>query len=119
MARNSGQLYISTATVAEIEIGIAKARGKRATRKAMGLSRWLESVLTLYLGRILVFDLRAARQAGVLAQLSRANGREPDFEDLAIASIAKSRGLVVLTRNVKHYRPFEVSLHDPFVSLPE
>ena len=119
MRANSGQLHISTITIAEIEIGIARARRKRATRKAMNLSRWLEALLGLYLGRVLTFDLKAARVAGALAELSRANKREPDFEDLAIASIAKARGLTVLTRNVRHFKPFEISLHDPFASLPK
>jgi predicted nucleic acid-binding protein len=115
---NSGRLYISTVTVAELEIGIAKARRKRATRKAAELSRWLEQVLLLYSGRILTFDLRAARVAGGVADKARENGHDPDFADLAIASIAKAHGHIILTRNVKHFAPFEVALHDPFKSLP-
>jgi len=115
---NSGRLYVSTVTVAEIEDGIAKARREGATRKAALLGQWLETVLHLYASRFLTFDLAAARIAGPLSDVARAKGAEPGFADLAIAAIAIANGLTILTRNSKHFAPLDVSFHDPFNSLP-
>ncbi len=39
--------------------------------------------------------------------------------DVIIAATAVHHSLTVLTRNVKHSEPFGVSLHDPFLVLPE
>jgi predicted nucleic acid-binding protein len=36
------------------------------------------------------------------------------YEDAMIASIAKVKGLTVVTRNVGDFAPFEVSLLNPF-----
>jgi hypothetical protein len=48
MHRNSGRLYLSVITVAEVEDGIAKSRRLGAHRKAERLSEWLETLLHLY-----------------------------------------------------------------------
>jgi predicted nucleic acid-binding protein len=64
MNRNSGRLFLSTITVAEIRDGIAKARRAGALRKASALTAWLDALLHLYGDRVLPFDVPAARFAG-------------------------------------------------------
>ncbi len=114
-------LWLSTISIIEIVSGIAAAERKGATRLAPTLSDWLEAVSHYYGDRILTIDLPAAREIGRLLEHAASTGHNCDFEDVAIAGIAKSRGLVVLTRNVKDFEPLSalgVAFHNPFESLP-
>lgn len=100
-ARNQtpDSLYISVITVGEILYGIARQR-RRQPEFAVQLERWLESVTTLFTDRVLVFDDAAARRWGILhAELGFTSS------DLQIAAIASSRGLTVVTRNVRDFEP--------------
>lgn len=118
MDRNSDSLFLSTITIAEIEDGIAKARREGARRKSALLSGWLEAVLHLYGNRILPFDIAAAHIAGALSDRARSKGRSPGFPDLAIAAIAATHELTVLTGNLRHFRPLGIRAHNPLDELP-
>jgi hypothetical protein len=110
-------LYFSTITTAEIEAGIAKLFRTGATRRADALRAWFDRILANYGERVLPFDLAAARIAAALGDAAQAVGRHPGFADVAIAAIAKARGLVVVTVNRRHFDPLEVAVINPF-SLP-
>lgn len=118
MDRNSDRLFLSVITIAEIEDGIAKVRREGGHRKAAQLAEWLETLLHLYGARILGIDLAIARVIGHLSDHARCRGQAPGFADLAIAATARSRGLVVLTRNMRHFVSIDVPAQDPFASLP-
>lgn len=118
MDLNSDRLYLSVITVAEIEDGIAKIRRQGARRKAAALENWLDALLHLYESRILSFDIAAARIAGRLSDRARSKGRAPGFSDLAIAATAAAHGLIVLTRNLRHFEPLDIPVHNPFNTLP-
>ena len=119
MDAHSTELFLSVVTIAEIDDGIAKAQREGATRKSRDLSAWLETVLHLYGARILPFDLATARIAGVLSDRARGLGHAPGFADIMIAATAQSHGLTILTRNLRHFEPLGVPVHDPFDCLPE
>jgi len=118
MDQNSERLFISTITVAEIADGIAKARRVGVRRKALALTGWLEALLHLYGNRILPFDVATARVAGTLSDRARSKGQNPGFFDLAIAATAATRGLTVLTGNLRHLAPLGVPAHNLLESLP-
>jgi toxin FitB len=118
MDEHSAELYVSAVTVAEIEDGIAKARREKARRKAADLTAWLETLLHLYGDRVLAFDLAAARIAGGLSDLARSRGRTPGFADIAIAATARAHGLIILTRNTRHFAPLGLPTVNPFERLP-
>lgn len=118
MDRNSARLYVSVVTVAEIEDGIAKSRREGATRKAVRLRDWLDTLVHLYSARILPFDLAAARVAGALSDEARGRGHTPGFADLAIGAIAICHDLTILTRNLRHYAPLGIAAQDPVADLP-
>ena len=118
MDTHSAELFLSTVTIAEIEDGIAKAQREGATRKARDLTAWLETVLHLYAARILPFDLATSRLAGNLSDRARGHGHAPGFADIIIAATAQRHGLTILTRNLRHFEPLGVPVHDPFVRLP-
>jgi toxin FitB len=107
-------LYLSTISAAEIEGGIAKLRRTGSGRRADNLRQWFDRILTEYADRLLTFDLPAARIAGVLGDSAHADGRYPGFADVAIAAIAKSRELVVVTLNLRHFDPIGVDTFNPF-----
>jgi predicted nucleic acid-binding protein len=108
------ELFLSAITAAEIEAGISKLRRTGSGRRADELRAWFERMLNFYAERVLPFDLAAARIAGVLDDAARAEGRHPGFADVAIAAIAKSRQLVVLTLNLRHFDPLGVDALNPF-----
>jgi toxin FitB len=117
MDRNSAALFLSAVTIAEIRDGIARVHRARATRKASGLSDWLQTVLHLYGDRVLPFDAATARIAGELSDLARGRGHAPGFADIIIAATARRHELTVLSRNMRHFEPMAVAVVDPFVKL--
>lgn len=118
MDGHSAELFLSAITVAEIEDGIAKLRREGATRKAADLAAWQETLLHLYSSRILPFDTATARVAGILSDQARAQGQAPGFADIAIAATARHHGLMLLTRNLRHFASLGVPVIDPFAALP-
>jgi len=107
-------LYLSTVTAAEIEAGIAQLRGMGASRRADNLREWFDGILDAYAERVLPFDLPAARIAGKIGDAALAAGRHPGFPDVAIAAIAMSCELVVVTLTRRHFEPLGVAVVDPF-----
>ena len=118
MDENSADLHLSAVSIAEIEAGIARLRRLGAGRRAEDIAAWLDTLLHLYAERVLPFEVRAARIAGILADRARSMGEDPGFADLAIAATAKLRGFTILTRNARHFEPLGVPFLDPFVELP-
>ena len=111
---NSEALFISAFTVMEVEAGIAKLRRSGALRRADALAAWLDGMLGLYEERVLQFDVEAARIAGLLHDAAISVGRHPGLADIAIAAIARSRGLVLLTLNRRHFIPLGIETLNPF-----
>ena len=110
----SDELFLSAITAAEIEAGISKVRRTGFERKANELRDWFERMLSFYADRVLPFDLAAARIAGVLGDAALAGGQHPGFADVAIAAIAKSRELVIVTLNLRHFDPLGIDTLNPF-----
>ena len=118
MDSHSEELFLSTVTVTEICNGIAKLKRTGAASRATAIGNWLEFTLHLYSDRVLSFDIAAARLAGSLMDKARGAGHSPGFADIAIAATAESRGLTVLTRNLRHFAPLGIAAMDPFRTLP-
>ena len=53
-----------------------------------------------------------------MTDAARAAGHTPGLADIAIAATAASRGLTVLTRNVRHFAPLGTRAINPFETLP-
>ena len=117
--RRSNVLFLSVITAAEIRAGIAKAAREGAVRKAENLKAWWDAVEYLYGDRILPFDLKAATVAGHLSDRAMVKGHAPGFADVAIAAIAESCGHVLLTRNMRHFKPLCDLVIDPFETPPK
>ncbi len=107
------RLFLSVVTIQEIEKGIALLDRKGATAKAAGLRLWLSGLIAAYDDSILGLDLPAAAIAGQLEAKAITAGHDPGMADAAIAGIAKAHDLVIVTRNTKHFLPFEIAVITP------
>lgn len=107
--RVPSDLYLSTITVLEVEVGI----GRIARRDAMQgerLQAWLDDeLLDAFAARILPVDVPVARRA------ARLHVPDPRPErDALIAATAAVHGLTVVTRNVKDFAALDVPILNPW-----
>ncbi|MCX7374506.1 MAG: VapC toxin family PIN domain ribonuclease [Alphaproteobacteria bacterium] len=114
MDRNATSLYLPTVALAEMTGGVAKLRRLGRLRDAEAVGEWVEAIMHAYAGRIETLDIPAAREAGLLQDRARALGINPGFADIALGGIAMARGMVLLTRNLRHFTPLGVAARDPF-----
>ena len=107
----SVDVFISVLSIGEIERGIAREQ-RRNQPFARRLIVWLDEVLTAYRDRVLVADVAVARRWGRLSQdLGHAG------TDLLIAATALEHGLVVVTRNRRHFERTGLQLLNPHERL--
>ena len=102
-------LFVTAMTISEIERGIVSKESTDA-RQGEVLRRWFEDrVLPAFAGRVLPYDLGAARVLATLATPARA-----PLDDAMIGAVAISRDMVLVTRNVKHVEPLGVPYLNPW-----
>jgi hypothetical protein len=97
-ARHRGQVGLTTLTLAEIRRGIELKQDSKARRK---LEKFWKFVTEDYAGRTFVFDEAAAAEWGRM--MARHNGSPIPYDDSLIGAIALSCGMIVVTRNEKHF----------------
>ncbi|MFY7961739.1 MAG: type II toxin-antitoxin system VapC family toxin [Elsteraceae bacterium] len=108
-----GRAFLSVVTVLEIEKGVSLLEHKGAAAKASELRRWLAGLVAGFDDKILPLDPDSAALAGQLEAKAIHAGHNPGMADAAIAGIAKARGLIVVTRNARHFLPFEIAVLTP------
>jgi predicted nucleic acid-binding protein len=111
--------YLATISLVEIESGIHRLRRAGGERRADDLTVWLLRIVELYASRIIALDVAIAIAAGGIEARALANGRPPQLADVLVAATARVQGLIVLTRNLRHFEPLDVTALDPFKSFPE
>ena len=107
-AQRTVDLHLSVVTIREVERGITQQR-QRNPAFAEELARWLDRVLGWYGDRILPVTLPVARRWGQLSATLGHGGA-----DLIIAATALEHGLMVVTRNTRHFEPAGVQVLNPF-----
>ena len=100
-------LYLSAVTVGEIQAGIEITR-HQDIEKASIIEAWASQISQTY--NILSMDAETFR---IWAKLMH---RESDtvYEDAMIAATAIQHHLIVVTRNIKDFKRFDVSVLNPF-----
>lgn len=106
-------LYLSVVTVHEIERGIGLLESKGVTAKARALRTWLEGLIGTYGDRVLPIDIGVSLLSGALEASAGASGHQPGMADALIAGTAKAHGLILVTRNRRHFEPFGIALRVP------
>ena len=105
-------LFLTAVSEAELLYGVAiMPAGKRRNALVAAMREWL----ALGFGqRILPFDSAAARAYAEIAAGRRRVGRPISEADCQIAAISRSRGAVLVTRNVRDFEGTDVELVDPW-----
>ena len=106
---DDADLHLAAVTLGEIQAGIESTR-EHDPAKAAEIEAWLELVAGTW--NVLAADARVFRTWARL--MHRRDDRL--IEDALIAATALMHGLTVVTRNVKDFAPFGVTLHDPFAA---
>lgn len=107
-------LFLTAVSEAELRFGIEILPfGKRRTSLEASLNRWFDLG---FANRVLPFDSGAARVYANIAAGQRRAGRPVGEADCQIAAIARSRGMAVATRNVRHFAGTGVQTIDPWTA---
>jgi toxin FitB len=104
-------LYLSSVTIAELMFGIGTLPKNRHKDK-LGVA--LDGVLELFAGRILPFDVAAARRYADLAVKARAAGKGFPTPDGYIAAIAASHEFAVASRDASAFIAAGLTVIDPW-----
>jgi len=112
--QNPAELFLTAQTIGELVRGAKKFyQGKRRSQYL----EWIRQDLPLqFEGRILPFSTPAAITWGDLMGGGDRSGRTPAALDAQIASIAICHDLVLVTRNEKDFKYFDVSVVNPWRS---
>lgn len=107
------RVFLSAITIHEIEKGISLLEHRAVGKKTAELRTWLSGLMAAYDDKILALDAFAAVISGQLEAKAVAAGHHPGMADAAIAGIARAHDLVIVTRNMRHFLPFEVAVASP------
>lgn len=107
-------LYLSAMTVAELRAGVALLpAGKRRTALHENLEK---SVLPMFVGRVLPFDLACTNAYAELLAKVRKTGRGIETADACIAAIATANGFIVATRDTSPFQAAGLTVINPWKS---
>ena len=110
-AQAAETLFLSSVTVAELMFGIGALPDGR---RKQNLATLLDGLLALFDGKILAFDLNAARRYADLALMARKTGKGFPTPDGYNAAIAAAHGFAVATRDDSAYKAAGLSVIDPW-----
>lgn len=114
--RDAEELFLTAVSEAELLYGVAiMPAGRRRAMLEDSMTRWL----ALGFGeRILPFDSAAARAYAEIAAGRRRAGRPISEADCQIAAISRSRGAVLVTRNMRDFEDTGADVVDPWSVAP-
>jgi len=116
LRRNGAHLFLSVITLTELEAGILKLRREAKAKRAAEFETLREAIQTDFGDRILCLDAPVAVTVAHLAEAARPHVIE--LADLIVAATAKVHGLIVMTRNRRHFEPTGLAVVDPALGLP-
>ena len=109
--RDAQEMYLTAVSEAELRYGVAiMPMGKRRRALETSMTRWFDQ------GFILPFDSTAARAYAEIAADRRDAGRPIGEADCQMAAICRSRGAVLVTRNVRDFKGTGVKVIDPWMA---
>ena len=105
--------FVSVITITELRFGVEKmAIGSRK----QWLHRWLEDELPQrFEGRLVSIDSAVAHECGKLIARSESAGRRMGSMDAFIAATAEVHRLILVTRNVPHFRELTKNVLNPWI----
>ena len=113
--RDAQEMYLTAVSEAELRYGVAiMPAGKRRNALDAAMTRWLDLG---FRERVLPFDSAAARAYAEIAAGRRQTGRTIGEADCQIAAICRSRGIVLVTRNVRDFKDTGVEVINPWATV--
>jgi len=110
--QEASTLFLTTITLGEIGYGLrVLPQGKRRRQLEEGFERIIAEGFS---SRILTFDKASAHLYGEVMGRRKEIGRPLSVPDGQIASIARSKGFAVATRNVRDFLECGVDIVNPF-----
>jgi len=113
LRQNAAELFTTAICEAEILAGAAPLPEGRRKRDLEAAAR---NILALFSGRILPFDSAAASQYADIVAARQRSGRPIEGFDAQIASIARSRGFAVATRDSSGFEQTGVAIVNPWTA---
>jgi len=105
-------LYLSAMTVAELRAGVALLP---AGKRRAALHEYLEkSVMPMFVGRVLPFDLACTNAYAELLAKARKAGSGIETVDACIAAVAIANGFAVATRDTSPFQAAGLTVIDPW-----
>jgi len=104
-------LNISCLTIGEIKTGILKLQ-KKDVVASQSLQVWLDRLLIDYKDQIITIDLEVCSVWAELMNIDCNNAI-----DSLIAAQAITKNMILVTRNIKHFKMFNIKLLDPFEEI--
>lgn len=104
-------VFTTTITYYESWMGIESL--KQSRKRTILEAAFAFAMGKLLDGRILPFDLPAARAAAILSAKRREGGRSAETRDTLIAGIAIAYGAALATGNIRHFADADIPLINP------
>ena len=105
-------MHVSVMTLTEICHGIARLPQSKQRRE---LQEWLDDVLRPWFAeRVLPITELIAERCGTLMGEHQTKGRKIPLADAMIAATALEHGLIMVTRNVKHFEGLGLTVMNPW-----
>ena len=112
--RNAGAMFVTAISEAELRYGVAIVpAGRRRNELQDAMTRWLDEG---FVERILPFDSAAAGHYAEIASQRRRAGQPIKEADCQIAAICRTRGAVLVTRNVRDFENIGIEIVDPWTA---
>jgi len=102
--------FLSAITILELVYGAHRAPVQRRER----LIAWVSDIRTQFQDRIVSITGDIATEAGLMRAAAEARGNIVAAGDALIAASARSRGALLVTRNVRDFRALGVAFVDPW-----
>ena len=112
LRQSKDRVFVSVFSIGEIRKGIASLP---QSKKRVFLEDWLDcEMLPWFADRVLPVTLAIAEHWGNLSAQSNAKGRPRPIIDAILAATALNHDLVLVTRNVRDYEDFGVTILNPW-----
>jgi predicted nucleic acid-binding protein len=110
--RPTESIWTTSVTFFEVRLGIERlAESRRRDQLEEGFRRAFDQTLQ---GRLLAFDLEAARSAAILLARRMGRGEPSEMRDTMIAGIVVSRRAELVTRNIRHFGDLGLAVINPW-----
>lgn len=109
------ELFLSTLIFGEIRYGVEKVRHAKPDL-VKELELWQIQLLEIHGSRILPVTQEVADIWGHFMMIDTGNIDTGNTVDSLLAATAKSHGLTMVTRNIKHFSPYPINLLNPWTS---